>query len=285
MKRLLPLLALVALLLSPQTRAEPTAAGLYARFETTLGTFWCQLEYQKAPRTVANFVQLAEGTRDFVDFATSTLARRPYYDGIRFHRVIPGFMIQGGSPNGRGTDGPGYQFRDEFDPTLQHTAAGTLSMANSGLNSNGSQFFVTVTNTPWLDGVHSVFGRVVEGIDVVHTLSKVPRNTSDVPLTPVVMNAVRIVRIGPDATAWDPATITPSLPTVGQVPTALRITPAKTEILLQSRTNRLQHAFFGSTLGTWNTQTFRGAVTNLDATSLRGPAQMFFRTLDGGYEP
>lgn len=285
MKRIPALLSLLVFLLPGVASADPVADGLYARFDTTLGTFWCRLEYQKVPRTVANFVQLASGTRDTVDFATSRIVRRSYYDGILYHRVIPGFMIQGGSPNGRGTDGPGYQFKDEFDATLRHSAAGTLSMANSGPNSNGSQFFVTVTNTPWLDGVHSVFGQVVEGMDVVHTISKVPRDTSDKPLTPVVMNAVRIVPVGAAATAWDAAAVTPPLPTVGKVPTALRITPAKTELLLQASSNRLQHAFFGPAIGSWNFQTFRGMVTNLDATGLRGPAQMFFRTLDGGYEP
>lgn len=279
------LLLLLLALFTPATRADPTADGLYARFETTLGTFWCRLEYQKVPRTVANFVTLAEGTRDFVEFPTSRIARRPYYDGLIFHRVITNFMIQSGSPNGRGTDGPGYAFKDEFNATLKHAAAGTLSMANSGPNSNGSQFFVTVTNTPWLDGVHSVFGQVVEGLGVVHDISQVPRDASDRPLTPVLMNSVRIVRIGPAATAWDPATVTPALPSVHVVPIALRVTTAKTELLLQSRSNHFQHAFFGSTLGTWSSQSFRGAVTNLDATGLRGSSQMFFRALAGGYEP
>jgi peptidylprolyl isomerase len=213
MKRLAA--ALLGLLLAaPALRAAPAGDGLFARFQTTEGVFWVQLEFQKAPRTVANFISLAEGTRDWVDFRRPSVARRPFYPGIIFHRVIQGFMIQGGSPNSRGTDGPGYQFNDEFHADLRHAAAGTLSMANSGADSNGSQFFITLTNTPWLDNRHSVFGRVVEGLDVVFAVGAVPVGANDKPVTDVVIQAVEIVRRGAAALAFDPAQVTPPLPVV-----------------------------------------------------------------------
>ncbi len=157
--------------------AVPASDGLYAVFEvkrgaTAVGQFVCQLEFQKVPRTVANFVGLAEGRKVFVDYKRGHPVARPYFDGIMFHRVVPGFVIQGGSPNGQGTDGPGYTFRDEFDATLRHDRAGVLSMANSGLNSNGSQFFVTLAATPWLNDVHTVFGHVVDGMNVVTNVAQ-----------------------------------------------------------------------------------------------------------------
>lgn len=157
--------------------ATPTADGLYAVFQirrgaVAVGEFTCQLEFTKAPRTVANFVGLAEGTVPFLDAKLGHAVARPYYDGIVFHRVVPGFVIQGGSPNGQGNDGPGYSFRDEFDTTLRHDKAGILSMANSGLNSNGSQFFVTLAATAWLNDVHSVFGHVVDGLNVVTNVAQ-----------------------------------------------------------------------------------------------------------------
>lgn len=266
-------------------RADPTAEGLYAGFVTSQGSFWCRLEFAKAPRTVANFVGLAAGTRDWVDFKTARLARRPFYSGITFHRVIDGFMIQTGSPNGQGTDGPGYRFADEFHPTLRHSKPGILSMANSGKNSNGSQFFVTVTNTPWLDGVHSVFGEVVEGMDVVYAISNVPRDASDRPTTPVAIQETKVLRIGSAAQAFDPGAVTPPLPDVGPVPVSLRVTTNALRLLMQSRTNHLQHAFFALDLGSWGSQTFEGSPTNLNATPFLGQPRVFFRVLDGGIEP
>jgi peptidyl-prolyl cis-trans isomerase A (cyclophilin A) len=156
----------------------------FAQFDTTMGSFKVKLHADKAPKTVENFVSLAEGSK----------TGKPFYDGTVFHRVIPNFMIQGGDPEGTGRGGPGYKFADEFHPELKHTKPGILSMANAGPNTNGSQFFVTVAATPWLDNRHSVFGEVVEGYDVVQKISEAPRNSQDRPNTEVRLNSVKIER-------------------------------------------------------------------------------------------
>jgi len=155
---------------------------IFAAFDTTEGKFKVKLFPDKAPNTVANFVGLADGSK----------TGKPFYDGTTFHRVIPDFMIQGGCPQGTGTGGPGYKFADEFHPSLRHNKAGFLSMANAGPNTNGSQFFVTVAATPWLDNKHSIFGEVVEGYDVVEKISKVPRGAQDRPVKEVKINSVTI---------------------------------------------------------------------------------------------
>ncbi len=142
----------------------------HATFTTTEGTFTIRLFDAEAPKTVANFVGLAEGTKEWVDPRTGQKVKRPFYDGLVFHRVIAGFMIQGGDPLGDGTGGPGYTFDDEFSPKLKHDRPGLLSMANRGANTNGSQFFITHVATPWLDGKHSVFGKVTKGMDIVNSI-------------------------------------------------------------------------------------------------------------------
>ena len=160
------------------------ANEIYAAFDTTEGTFKVKLFNDKAPKTVDNFVALADGTK----------TGKPFYDGTLFHRVIPDFMIQGGDPEGTGRGGPGYRFADEFHPDLKHGKPGVLSMANAGPNTNGSQFFITVAATPWLDNKHSIFGEVTEGYAVVQKISKAPRNSQDRPLKEVKVNSVKIVR-------------------------------------------------------------------------------------------
>ena len=154
----------------------------HAAFDTSEGKFKVKLFADKAPNTVNNFVSLADGSK----------TGKPFYDGTTFHRVIPDFMIQGGCHLGTGTGGPGYKFADEFHPTLKHTKRGLLSMANAGPNTNGSQFFVTVAATPWLDNKHSIFGEVIEGYDVVEKISKLPRGAQDRPVKEVRINSVTI---------------------------------------------------------------------------------------------
>ena len=171
------------------------AAGTYAIFETSQGNIVVRLYEKEAPKTVANFVGLAEGTKEFTNEKTGKKEKRPFYDGLIFHRVIPQFMIQGGCPHGSGMGGPGYKFADEFHPSLQHSKAGFLSMANAGPNTNGSQFFITVAATPWLDNRHTIFGEVVEGQDVANKISNVPRDSGDRPRTPVTIQKLRIERV------------------------------------------------------------------------------------------
>ncbi|GAA3567623.1 peptidylprolyl isomerase [Snuella lapsa] len=162
--------------------------GLYAKFNTSKGEIIVSLEYEKTPGTVGNFVALAEGNLENSAKPQGT----PYYNGLKFHRVIPDFMIQGGCPQGTGTGNPGYQFDDEFHPDLKHDGPGILSMANAGPGTNGSQFFITHVATPWLDNNHTVFGRVTEGQDVVDTIGQ-----GD------VIESIEIVRLGADAEAYN----------------------------------------------------------------------------------
>ena len=168
--------------------------GTYAHFDTTQGSFTVRLFDKEVPKTVANFVGLAEGTKEWQDPATGARKKAPYYDGVIFHRIIDGFMIQGGDRLGQGTGGPGYKFADEFHPSLRHGKAGILSMANAGPNTNGSQFFITLGPTPHLDNRHSVFGEVVKGLEIVKKIGSVPIGRQDRPVKPVVINKVTIVR-------------------------------------------------------------------------------------------
>jgi peptidyl-prolyl cis-trans isomerase A (cyclophilin A) len=168
---------------------------LNAHFTTSEGNFTVRLFEEDVPNTVANFVGLAEGTKEFTDPQSGQKAKRPFFDGLTFHRVIDGFMIQGGDPLGTGTGGPGYKFADEFSPKLRHSKAGLLSMANAGPNSNGSQFFITLVPTPWLDNKHSIFGEVVDGMDVVQKIGKTATSKPhDRPVKPITIQSVKISR-------------------------------------------------------------------------------------------
>jgi len=169
--------------------------GTYAIFDTSQGKIVIRLLEKEAPKTVANFVGLAEGTKEFRDPKSGQKVKRPFYDGLVFHRVIPNFMIQGGCPLGTGTGDPGYKFEDEFHSSLRHDKPGKLSMANSGPGTNGSQFFLTVAATPWLDNHHSIFGEVVEGQDVADKISNMARDRSDRPLQAVVLQKVTFERV------------------------------------------------------------------------------------------
>ncbi len=168
--------------------------GLYAVFETTVGQMICKLEEEKTPETVKNFVGLATGEKEYVDPKIGKKSNEPYYDGTLFHRIIKNFMVQGGDRLGQGTGGPGYRFKDEFDASLKHNTSGVLSMANAGPHTNGSQFFITLVPTPWLDGKHSVFGRVVKGEDVLNKLGAAVTDSMDRPREELGIKTLKIVR-------------------------------------------------------------------------------------------
>ena len=161
---------------SPSAKKETGIVKI--KIETTMGDIFADLDSNNAPKTVENFVKLA---------------KKGFYDGIVFHRVIPDFMIQTGDPTGTGMGGPGYSFADEFSPNLRHDKPGVLAMANSGPNTNGSQFFITEVPTPWLDNRHSVFGHVTQGMDIVNQIARVPRDSRDKPMTPVSMKKVTVL--------------------------------------------------------------------------------------------
>jgi len=168
------------------------SVSTYANFETSEGNFKIRLFDKEAPNTVANFVGLAEGSKEWRDPATGERRKAPFYDGVIFHRVINGFMIQGGDRLGQGTGGPGYKFADEFHPSLRHSKPGILSMANAGPNSNGGQFFITLAPTPHLDNRHSVFGEVDSGMDVVQKIGSTKTGAQDRPVKDVVIQSVKI---------------------------------------------------------------------------------------------
>jgi Peptidyl-prolyl cis-trans isomerase (rotamase) - cyclophilin family len=171
-------------------------SGIYATFDTSMGKIVCRLFEKEAPNTVKNFIDLAEGSREWTDPRRGQKTNMPLYDNTIFHRVIPNFMIQGGDPLGTGTGGPGYKFADETKGSPhKFDKPGKLAMANSGPNTNGSQFFITVAATDWLTGNHTIFGEVVEGQDVVDKITKLPRNRQDRPNTDIVVNSVKIERV------------------------------------------------------------------------------------------
>ena len=187
------LLLLFTLTLSLPAEAQQLSNGVYARFDTTKGVILVRLFHNRAQLTVGNFVGLAEAKQKWRDPKDGKIKRTRFYDGLIFHRVIPNFMVQGGDPLGTGMGGPGYYVLDEFHPRLRHDKPGVLSMANAGPNTNGSQFFIPHKATPWLDGKHSVFGLVVQGMKVVNSIQKGDR-----------LRTVRIVRVGREAKAFDP---------------------------------------------------------------------------------
>ena len=180
--------------------------GIYAKFETTKGVILVELTHKKTPGTVGNFVSLAEGTQT----NNHKKEGEPYYNGLKFHRVIPDFMIQGGCPQGTGVGGPGYQFDDEFHPELKHNKAGTLSMANAGPNTNGSQFFITLKPTPFLDNKHTIFGRIYSGMGVVQRMGMVATDSDDRPKDDILIHTAVSFR-GPPPVESNVAGTTTSL--------------------------------------------------------------------------
>ncbi len=168
--------------------------GMFAEFETNHGVFVAKLYHEETPLTVANFVSLAEGKNKMV--TNDKKKGKPYYDGLIFHRIIKDFMIQGGDPDGTGAGGPGYKFKDEIVPTLKHDSKGILSMANAGPGTNGSQFFITLKETPWLDGKHTVFGKIIKGQEIVDEIGQVETGPRDRPIDDVVIKHITIIKNG-----------------------------------------------------------------------------------------
>ncbi len=201
----LVLVAVLMLLISSCNEKYPDLKdGIYAEIVTNKGTAIAELFYEQTPLTVANFVSLAEGTNTMVD---SIYKGKKFYNGIIFHRVIKDFMIQTGDPKGTGQGDPGYKFPDEFVDSLSHKSKGILSMANSGPATNGSQFFITLKETPWLDKRHTVFGEIVVGQDVVDSIGVVETETGDKPKTEIAMQQVNIIRKGSAAKGFDAPTV------------------------------------------------------------------------------
>lgn len=206
MKKVYVLFLTIAMVLASckSSKRADLGDGIFADIQTNKGDILLKLEYKKTPLTVANFVSLAEGKNPFVN---EEFKDKKYYEGVVFHRVIKDFMIQGGDPTGTGSGNPGYKFKDEFNDSLTHHKAGILSMANAGATTNGSQFFITHKETPFLDGRHTVFGEVVEGMNVVDSIANVPTSQEpgkkDRPIADVVMNKVEIIRNGKEAKKFD----------------------------------------------------------------------------------
>ena len=182
----------------PAEKSQSAAAygpGTYAAFNTSAGRIVCRLFPDKAPLTCESLIGLAEGTKEWTDPKTGRQVKRPFYDGLTFHRVIPNFMIQGGCPLGTGKGGPGYKFKDEFDPSLKFDRPGLLAMANSGPGTNGSQFFITEVPTPHLNNKHTIFGEVVEGLDLVKKIAVMGSDQGNQRVAPIVIEKLEIERI------------------------------------------------------------------------------------------
>lgn len=192
---LISVILLIVFISSAQVFSN-TKEELYAIFETSMGIIVCELFEKESPKTVKNFVELAKGKKEWVDPKTGQKVKSQFYNGLIFHRVIPNFMIQGGCPIGNGQGGPGYEFEDEYNPTLKFDKPGKLAMANKGPNTNGSQFFITEAPTPWLENRHTIFGEVIKGLDVVKKIANMPRDSkTDKPLKDVVIKKIEIKRI------------------------------------------------------------------------------------------
>lgn len=251
--------------------------GIYAEFNTSMGSFTCRLEYALAPKAVANFVGLATGQRAWLDIPSGVVKTNPFYNGTTFHRVIAGFMNQGGSPNGLGTDDPGYAFEDEFSPTLRHDSFGVLSSANSGPDSNGSQFFVTAGPTPWLNDVHTVFGKLYGGSNVVYAINHVVTGANDKPLTNILINSINIQRVGTAAQTFN--IHAQGLPVVTNLNLRLSVTGAVASLVFSNRFFADNRLYSSTNLQNWAGQTLgieaSGAPANTSLQSAALPKRFF----------
>jgi cyclophilin family peptidyl-prolyl cis-trans isomerase len=257
----------VALLGASAPAIMAQSNGIFADFTTSLGSFTCQLDYTNAPRTSANFIGLATGQRAWLDLPSGRAKTNAFYNGLTFHRVIAGFMNQGGSPNGLGTDGPGYVFKDEFSPLLVFDSFGVLAMANSGPNSDGAQFFITVAPYTYGNNTYTIFGRLVSGSNVVYAINHVATDASDKPLTNVVIQQVNIRRVGTAAQAFD--INGQGLPIVTNLP--LRIAKGAGQVTL-TFSNRLygDNRLYSSTnLTTWTSDSLGVEITPPSSNSVQ----------------
>jgi len=186
-------LLLIGSLLLTAAEGKKKMEKLYATFDTSMGKIVCELYPNEAPVTVGYFTKLAKGEIGWMDPNKKEIEKKPLYNGTIFHRVIPDFMIQGGDPLGNGMGGPGFKFSDEFSDKLKFNQIGRLAMANSGPNTNGSQFFITVAETPWLDNHHTIFGQVIKGQDIVNKIVNAEKNANDRPLKDVILKSVTII--------------------------------------------------------------------------------------------
>lgn len=282
MKRSAVILLLVPALAGLATPVRAQDDGLYAVFQTSLGSFTCSLDHVRAPRTVANFVALAEGSNAWLNLNTGEDLHTRFYDGTIFHRVVSNFVIQGGGQSAGGSfQGPGYSFRDEFSPELRHNTNGVLAMANAGLNTQGSQFYITmVTNYSSGDDLYTIFGRVAAGMDVVQRINYVAVSNQR-PVTDVVLSNVTIVRVGAEAAAFD--CMAHGLPAAGGTEAGLERTAANWFVTFNRLTNSTYNLFYATNLwGAWNSgalafQTNAQAGSLVDVTELvtNAPARFF----------
>src|SRR5882672_4808981 len=238
-----------ALLLVSTHRAAGQANGIYADFTTSMGSFTCRLEYAIAPKAVASFIGLATGNRAWLDLNTGRSRTNAFYNGLTFHRVISNFVIQAGSPNGQGTDGPGYVFPDEISTSLRFTGTGVLAMANSGTNSNGSQFFITASPQTQLNNGYTIFGELAGGTNVVLAINKVAVDANSKPLTNVYIQSVGVRRIGTAALAFD--INAQHLPVVTNLPLKIAKNGASISLNLSNRLYADNQLFSSTNLTSW----------------------------------
>ena len=249
LRRLVARLAVSAGLCLSTLIASGQTNGIFADFTTSMGSFTCQLDYTNAPATVANFIGLATGQRAWLDLPTGRARTNAFYNGLTFHRVIAGFMSQGGSPNGTGSDGPGYVFPDEFSPQLVFDRFGVLAMANSGTNSDGSQFFITVAPFASGNNTYSIFGQVVSGSNVVYAINHVTTGANDKPLTNVVMQQVAIRRLGAAAQAFN--INAQSLPVVTNLPLRISLGEGQVTLAFSNRAYADNRLYSSTNLVSW----------------------------------
>jgi peptidyl-prolyl cis-trans isomerase A (cyclophilin A) len=258
--------------------ASAQTNGIFADFTTSMGNFTCQLSYSNAPETVANFIGLATGQRAWLDLVTGQVRTNAFYDGVIFHRIISGFMIQGGAPNGLGADGPGYAFVDEFSPLLTFSSPWVLAMANSGPDSNGSQFFVTVEPYTSGNNTYAIFGRVISGTNVVVAINHVATDANNKPLTNVVIQHLSIRRVGTAAEAFD--INAHGLPLVTNIPVALKLGSQQASLTFSNRLYADNRWYWTTNLSTWNASELgievSGPGSNSVLVAMDSP-QKFFR--------